>query len=198
MKLTFILSGKNLSICVLKTLEPWLMKDMPTVDLIDLFQGPSSGCLTTTQMCSPKGYFRGSTFFLLSSPLLEADLTSFSIVKLPEPISPEPFHRLYFGCPLLSVVSIFGCLCNSFGSAGVFWFLKILIRWAWMPMAGPVENLLSSPRLLLLPWRLLAGLPASLGSPFLALRNGCLPPCTGANPLSLHWCPHIVGVGMFT
>lgn len=66
-----------------------------------------------------------------------------------EPICPEPFCHSHFSCPLLCIVSIFKCLRNNLGPAGVFWSLKILIRLAWVPVFHLVENLVSSPSLLL-------------------------------------------------
>ena len=67
-----------------------------------------------------------------------------------EPICPEPFCHSHFSCPLLCIVSILKCLCNNFGPARVFLSLKILIRLAWVPVFRLVENLVSSPRFLLI------------------------------------------------
>lgn len=177
---------KNLGVCFLKNLEPGLIQKCPLLTL------PAS--LWDVLCCPPpphradvlaKGYFLG----LCLSPSAFSFACGWSHLlqhrEAPEPIHPEPFCRLHFGCPLLSVVSILKCLCNSSGSAGVLWFLKILIRLAWMPISCPVENLVSSPRRLLIPGKLWASLTASCGSHFPAPRNRCLAPCTHANSLSL-------------
>lgn len=163
-------ASKNLGICVLKNLEPWLIKKCPLLTLSASFRDvrlPSShradvlskGCFSELSLSPAAFSFAwGWSHFLQHR-------------EAPEPIYPEPFCRLHFGCPLLSVVSILKCLCNNLGSAGVFWFLKSLIRLAWMPISCPVENLISSPRFLLIPGRLRASLKAISGSHFPALRN---------------------------
>ena len=135
---------KNLDMCILKNLEPWLMKKCPVLTLPASLRQHSPSCLYKSlllRLClsSPSILFAQGRFHFLLYHEAAA-----------EPICPEPFCHLHFSCPLLCLVSILKCLCNNFGPAGVFWSLKILIRRSWVPAFCLVENLLSSPRFLLI------------------------------------------------
>lgn len=54
--------------------------------------------------------------------------------------SPRAFLSFAFQLSTSLLVSVFKCLCNHLGPAGVFWALKILIRQAWVPISCPVEK----------------------------------------------------------
>lgn len=100
------------------------------------------------QMCLRKVISQGSVFPHWPSPLPEADLISFSIMRLLRQLIQSLSVVCISAAHLSAVASILKCLCNNFRSAGVFWLLKILIRLASIATSCPMENLISSQRFL--------------------------------------------------